>query len=96
MDAEIEKTFSTLCSRHINGIFAENHAEANQKILALIPKEATLAIGDSTSMRQLGILPGLRKRGTKILNPLKTQRRGDQRRGIQKEKLPGPEGRDPV
>jgi hypothetical protein len=69
MEAEIEKTLSSLRSRHINGIFAENHAEAIQKILALIPTEAILAIGDSTSMRQLGILAALRERGTKILNP---------------------------
>ena len=69
MDAEIEKTLSSLRSRHINGIFAEDHADANQKLLALIPTEATLAIGDSTSMRQLGILPALQKRGTKVLNP---------------------------
>jgi hypothetical protein len=69
MEAEIEKTLSSLRSRHINGIFAENHAEANQKILALIPSGATVGIGDSTSMRQVGILPALRKRGTKILNP---------------------------
>ncbi len=64
MEAEIEKTLSSLRSRHINGIFAENHAEAIQKILALIPTEAILAIGDSTSMRQLGILQALRKRGS--------------------------------
>ena len=76
MDAEIEKTLSSLRSRHINGIFAENHAEAIQKILALIPTEAILAIGDSTSMRQLGILQALRKRGTKILNPFEPKEAG--------------------
>jgi len=76
MEAEIEKTLSSLRSRHINGFFAENHAGANQKILALIPAEATLAIGDSTSMRQLGILPALRKRGTKILNPFEPKGEG--------------------
>jgi hypothetical protein len=75
MDAEIEKTLSSLRSRHINGTFAEDHAEANQKILALIPAEATLAIGDSTSMRQMGILPALRKRGIKILNPFEPKRK---------------------
>jgi len=69
MEAEIEKTLSSLRSRHISGIFAEDHGEANRKVLDLIPSEATVGIGDSTSMRQLGILPALRKRGTKILNP---------------------------
>jgi hypothetical protein len=69
MDAVIEKTLSSLRSRHINGIFAQTPEEANQKILALIPPEATVGIGDSTTMHQMGILEALRKRGAKILNP---------------------------
>ncbi len=69
MDANIEKILSSLRSRHIQGIFAENYEEANQKILALIPLNATVGIGDSTSMRQLGVLEALRERGTKMLNP---------------------------
>lgn len=69
MDTNIEKILSSLRSRHIKGIFAEDYEEANQKILALIPLHATVGIGDSTSMRQLGILRALRERGTKILNP---------------------------
>jgi hypothetical protein len=69
MGTDIEKSLSSLRSRHIKGIFAEDYEEANQKILALIPLNATVGIGDSTSMRQLGILQALRGRGTKILNP---------------------------
>ncbi len=69
MDTQMEKTLSSLRSRHINGIFAEDYEEANQKILALIPLDATVGIGDSTSMRQVGILRALKERGTKILNP---------------------------
>jgi hypothetical protein len=69
MDTNLEKILSSLRSRHIKGIFAEDYEEANQKILALIPLNATVGIGDSTSMRQLGILQALRERGTKILNP---------------------------
>jgi hypothetical protein len=69
MDTDIEKILSSLRSRHIKGIFAEDYEEANQKILALIPLNATVGIGDSTSMRQLGILQALRERGTKIPNP---------------------------
>ncbi len=76
MEPEIEKTLFSLRSRHIKGIFAEDHAEAIQKILALIPSQATVGIGDSTSMRQMAILPALRKRGTKILNPFEPKGEG--------------------
>ena len=69
MNSEIEKALSSLRSRHINGIFAENAEEAKREILSLIPQNSTVAIGDSTTMRQVGVLEALRKRGTKILNP---------------------------
>jgi hypothetical protein len=69
MDAVIEKTLSSLRSRHINGIFAQTSEEASEKILTLIPPNATVGVGDSTTMHQMGILEALGKRGSKVLNP---------------------------
>lgn len=67
MDPQIEETLSALRSRHIGGIFARDLEDANQKILNLIPVDATVGIGDSTTLRQLGVLAELKKRGTKVL-----------------------------
>ena len=69
MEKVIEKTLSSLNARHIHGIYAENYGEACRHVLRLIPQEAIVAIGDSTGIRQLGVLSPLRERGTKILNP---------------------------
>ncbi len=69
MDTQIEQTLSALRSRHIQAIFAEDYEEANQRILALIPLKATVGIGDSTGVRQLGVLRALSERGTRIINP---------------------------
>ena len=69
MDQQIEKTLYSLQSRKIKGIFAEDFQDANRRILDLIPSDAVVGIGDSTSMRQLRILDVLRERGTEILNP---------------------------
>jgi hypothetical protein len=69
METQMEKLLSSLHARHIRGVYAGNREEANQKILALIPPDATVGIGDSTAMRQLGVLPALKERGTRILNP---------------------------
>ena len=67
MDPQIEKTLAALRKRHINGIFARNHEDASQKILDLIPVDATVGMGDSTTIRQLGVLAKLKRRGTKVL-----------------------------
>jgi len=68
MDIQIGESLASLHSRHINGIFAENSEDARQKILKLIPQEAVVGIGDSTTIRQIGIPKILRERGIKILD----------------------------
>jgi hypothetical protein len=73
MDAQIQDCLNSLQSRHIKGVFAKNFKEGCQKLLDLIPKDAVVGIGDSTGVTQLGILPMLKERGTKILNPFERQ-----------------------
>jgi hypothetical protein len=68
MESQITETLSSLHARHINGIFAENSEDAIRKILNLVPKDAIVGIGDSTTMRQLGIPKALKERGTKVLD----------------------------
>ncbi len=69
MEPEIEKTLSSLHSRHIQGIFAENAEHARQRIMDLIYGNAVVGIGDSTTMRQLGIPRALKERGIKVIDP---------------------------
>ena len=69
MNIQIEQTLASLHSRHLNGVFAEDRDEASQKILSVIPEDAVVGIGDSTAVRQLGLLQTLEARGSKVLNP---------------------------
>ena len=69
MDAQIKETLSSLHSRHIHGIFVEDSEETIQKVMSLIPRDAVVGIGDSTTLRQLGIPNALKERGNKVLNP---------------------------
>ena len=69
MDIQIEQTLSALHSRHIKGFFAENHKEANRIVLSLIPKGASVGIGDSTAVRQLGLLQPIEAMGSKVWSP---------------------------
>jgi hypothetical protein len=57
----------------MNGIFAENSEVACRKILDLIPQNAVVGIGDSTAVKQIGIVRALVERGTKVLDPFESK-----------------------
>jgi len=73
MNAQIQQCLTSLKSRHIKGIFAKNFDEGCQKVLDLIPRDTVVGTGDSTGVRQLGILQMLKDGGTKVLNAFETQ-----------------------
>lgn len=68
MDVQVEKTLAALHARHIKGVFAKNLDEGRDEVLNLIPLNATVGIGDSTAIRQMGLPRTLRKRGTTVLD----------------------------
>lgn len=73
MDIQIEQSIASLQLRHINGIFAESSEEACLKIGRLIPRDAVVGIGDSTTISQMGIPQMLEQRGTTVLDAFKRQ-----------------------
>jgi len=73
MDMQIEECLASLRSRHMNGIFAENSEVACRKILDLIPQNTVVGIGDSTAVKQIGIVRALVERGTKVLDPFESK-----------------------
>lgn len=76
MEKQIVAVLGRLRARRIEGHFAEDCREANRRILDLIPPDAVVGIGDSTSMRQLGVVDLLRERGSAVLNPFETKPEG--------------------
>jgi L-lactate utilization protein LutB len=73
MDMQIEQSIAALQLRHIKGIFVESSEEACLKIVNLLPREAVVGIGDSTTIRQMGIPQMLQERGTTVLDAYKRQ-----------------------
>jgi hypothetical protein len=69
MDIRIEELLSSLRLRHVNALFAENSGDARQKVMSLISQDAVVGIGDSTTMRQLGIPQILKEKGIQVLDP---------------------------
>ena len=68
MDAQIEQTLASIHARHMNGIFAEDSKRACLKVLDLIPRDVVVGIGDSATVRMIGIPQMLKERGTKLLD----------------------------
>jgi hypothetical protein len=74
MDEEISLTLESLNSRGLKAVYAEDRAEAREVILGLVPLNATVGTGDSTTIRQLEILDALRARGTEVFNSYQRDR----------------------
>ena len=68
MEQSIEKTIESLEKRGIVGWAAEDSAEARNIALKIVPAEATVGIGDSSSVRQVGAVEALKARGNRIIN----------------------------
>ena len=68
MEKNVETVVRSLCSRHIKGVFAQDSDDAKSKILASVSTDAVVGIGDSTTVRQIGVVEELRKKGTRVLD----------------------------
>ena len=68
MDETVARTIRSLKRRQIVGWAAEDAADARDIILKIIPPEAVVGTGDSTSVRQIGITQALEARGNRLIN----------------------------
>lgn len=73
MDEEVEQTMKALQHNRFDVRSAETAEAAKRIVLDIIPQEAVVGIGDSATVRQIGVLPELERRGTRVINPFKTE-----------------------
>lgn len=69
MKKTIDKTLEALRKRNFRGWYAGNAEEAVGLILGIVPTDAMVGLGDSSTIRQLGVVERLKDRGNKIVNP---------------------------
>lgn len=69
MDEGIKKTLKYLKARKFNPHYADDGDTARKMILELVPLDAAVGFGDSSSVRQIGIAGELKKRGNFVINP---------------------------
>jgi len=68
MEKTITMTLRSLEARGFKGFYAKDREEAKVKILSLIPQGVVVGIGDSTTIRQIGIIDELKRKGFKVLD----------------------------
>ncbi len=66
----IQKVLKALKSNKFNAVVAKDKEEARKVMLDMISQEATVGVGDSGTIRQIGIIPELETRGTVVINPM--------------------------
>jgi len=84
---EIKNTLESLRSNHFDTHFVPTSVDAKKLILEMIPTSATVGIGDSTTLRQIGILEALIQRGTEVINPFTKEITQDMEGDEEKSKI---------
>jgi hypothetical protein len=68
MDSAIGKTIEALGRRFIRGWAAADAAEARDIIERIVPADAVVGTGDSSSVRQIKVIDALKARGNRVIN----------------------------
>lgn len=69
MGAKVEEILKNLRANNFQARFVENSGSSRRVILGSISESSVVGVGDSATLRQIGIVDTLKKRGVRILNP---------------------------
>ncbi len=58
----------------MRGWAAADAAEAQEIVTRIVPKDAVVGIGDSSSVRQVGVVEALKQKGNRVINPFDLSR----------------------
>jgi len=69
MIGEVEKTLSNLRANNFDANFAQSGTAAKEIILSSISDDALVGAADSATIRQIGVIEALKRKGIKVLDP---------------------------
>ena len=76
---DIKLILKSLERNRFDARYAETEAEAKAAIMAMIPPTASIGIGDSTTLKQIGIIDDLVRDGFEVVNPFTAELMRDTR-----------------
>ena len=65
----MDEALRNLLTNNFEARFAENGAAVKEIVMGSISKDAIVGVGDSATVRQVGIIEELEKKGIRVLNP---------------------------
>jgi L-lactate utilization protein LutB len=66
LEKRITRTLNSLKKNGFNTLYASNRKEATKKILTLIPPNSLVGVGGSVTVRELGLIEALQRRGNRL------------------------------
>jgi len=87
MDAQVEETLRNLRANNFDAEFAENSNAVKEMLLRSISKDAVVGIGDSATVRQIGIVEELEKKRINVLNPFTKELTADPTKTVVRDNI---------
>ena len=69
MNDLVIRTLKSLKKRGMKSWLASDVEEARETMLGMVSPDATVGVGDSSTVRQIGIIEALKARGVRVINP---------------------------
>jgi hypothetical protein len=72
-EKKVERTIHALKRNRIPASFFSTKEEAKERIVEMIPSGSSVGIGGSVTLRQLGLIDEVKRRGFTVLNPFEPE-----------------------
>lgn len=76
LEKRVERTLAALRKNDFDAMYIPTRKEALAKLLELVPPNALIGVGGSVTVRELGLLESLRRRGNKIADHWEARHKG--------------------
>ena len=71
MEQKIQDLIERLAGNNIPAFYVENRNEALAKVMSMIPQGSVVGLGDSVTLKQIGVIDALENGDYVFLNPWK-------------------------
>jgi L-lactate utilization protein LutB len=87
LDKRVERTLLSLKNNGFETIYTSTRKEAAEQILGLIPIDALVGVGGSITVRELGLVDALSRRGNRVAQHWQTDLSTKERMAIRRQHL---------